>query len=209
MGWQKIVRISVSAVLTLLILASVVGMVLLGTGIQNANKTGTFNLFGHSYHLNKSTDMEPDVLKNDLISIEHLDFADVQAGDYVAFYYMDETSEEEHLLIRRVQATDGLSCQVADTKGNVLEITAENCRFLGRAASRSPSLGKAVTFLQTEDGKMIFLGWTAGIALCLLGLTLLFHVVWKLVRAPQGPSDGITGEPLRFDQPVTISKRNL
>lgn len=209
MGWQKIVRVSVSAVLTLLILCSLVGMILLGVGVQNADKTGTFNLFGHSYHLNKSTDMEPDILKNDLISIEHLDFSDIQVGDYIAFYYTEAETNEEHLLVRRVQAVNGLTYQVADTQGNVLEISAENSRFLGRAASRSATLGKAVTFLQTEDGKMIFLGWTAGIALCLFGLTILFHVIWKLLKAPKGPSDGITGETLSFDEPVTISKRNL
>lgn len=206
MDWKKAVRIGASTVLTLLILLSVLGMALLGAGVHNADKTGTFSLFGHSYHLNKSADMEPDIQKNDLISIRHAEFSDVQPGDYIAFFYRD--SQEQEVMVRRVQAIDGAVCQVADTSGNTLELTAENSSFLGLAEGRSPSLGKAAVFLQTEDGKMIFMGWTAGIALFLLGFTLLFHVVWKLLGTPRGPSDGITGEPLRFDEPVRLPKRN-
>ena len=206
MDWKKAVRIGASAVLTLLILLSVLGMALLGAGVRNADQTGTFSLFGYSYHLNKSADMEPDILKNDLISIRQAEFSDVQPGDYIAFSYLD--GQEQEIMVRRVQSVDSAVCQAVDTAGNVLELTAENCRLLGLAEGRSPSLGKAAVFLQTEDGKMIFMGWTAGIALLLLGLTLLFHVIWKLIGTPRGPSDGITGVPLRFDEPVRLPKRS-
>ena len=210
MDWKKAVRIGASVLLTLLILCSLVGMILLGVGVHNADRTGTFNLFGRSYHLNKSADMEPDIMENDLIVIRHTDFSDIQPGDYIAFYYTDPAAaDEEHLMVRRVESVDGLSYRVADTAGNVLELSAENCRFLGEATSRSAFLGTAVTFLQTEDGQMIFAGWTAGIAIFLLGLTILVHVLWKMVGAQQrsGPSDGITGEVLQFDDPIEIPKR--
>jgi hypothetical protein len=181
-------------------------MILLGIGVKNASHTGTFNLFGYSFHLNKSTAMEPDMLRNDLIVVKHANFSDITEGDYAAFYYLEEG--EEHLLVRKVTAIDGLLYTVADTSGNTLELSAENCRFLGEATLRSAQLGQWVLFLQSEDGKMIFLGWAAGIALCAIGLSILFHVIWKALWIQRhAPSDGITGEMLSFDQPVEISKR--
>ncbi len=204
MDWKKVTRISVSAVLSLLILCSIVGMVLLGVGVSNANKTGTFNLFGYSFHLNKSTAMEPDIMRNDLVVVRHADFSEIEAGDYAAFYYEEDGTE--HLLVRKVEAVDGLTYRVADTSGNALDISAENARFLGIATQRSEALGQAVLFLQSEDGKMIFLGWTAGVAICLIGLTILFHLIWKMLAQQRsaGPADGITGEVLDFDQPVEL-----
>ncbi len=207
MDWRKATRTGASAVLSLLIICSIAGMILLGIGMSNANKTGTFNLFGYSFHLNKSTAMEPDIMRNDLVVVRHGDFSEISVGDYAAFYY--EEDGEEHLLVRRVRAVSGLTYRVADTNGGTLEISAENARFLGVAVQRSAALGQAVLFLQTEDGKMIFLGWTAGIAICLIGLTILFHVIWKLlaVQRREGPADGITGETLDFDEPVKIPEQ--
>lgn len=207
MDWRKATRTGASAVLSLLIICSIAGMILLGIGMSNANKTGTFNLFGYSFHLNKSTAMEPDIMRNDLVVVRHGDFSEISVGDYAAFYY--EEDGEEHLLVRRVRAVSGLTYRVADTSGGTLEISAENARFLGVAVQRSAALGQAVLFLQTEDGKMIFLGWTAGIAICLIGLTILFHVIWKLlaVQRREGPADGITGETLDFDEPVKIPEQ--
>ena len=208
MAWKKVVRISVSALLTLLILCSLIGMILLGIGVANAGRTGTFNLFGSSWHLNKSTAMEPDILQNDLVIVEHTDFSDIQVGDYAAFYFEEEG--EEHLLIRKVENIDGLLYTVVDNEGGKIEISAENSRFLGKAVSRSEKLGRAVLFLQSEDGKMIFIGWTAGVALCLIGFTILFHLIWKNIAKKQSglPADSLTGEALAYDEkePVAIKE---
>lgn len=206
MDWKKIVRIGATALLSLTILVSIVGMILLGVGIGNARQTGAFNLWGYSFHLNKSTAMEPDLMRNDLVVVQHTDFSGIDAGDYAAFYYYED--DAEHLLVRKVLAVDGLSYTVADTAGNELQISAENARFLGEATLRSAQLGQVVLFLQSEDGKMIFLGWTAGIALFLIGLAILSHIIWKLLgKSSARVVDQITGEALCFDQPVEISHR--
>ena len=206
----RVIRIVISVLLLLLILACLVGIAFLGTGVGNAGRTGTFNLFGRSFHLNKSDDMEPDILKNELVVVRHTDFSDLKTGDLAAFYF--EEDGEEHLLIRRIQSIDGLSYVVADNAGNSLELSADTCRFLGKATSKSAALGQAVIFLQTEEGRMIFFGWTAGITVFLLGFTILIHVLWKMLRSrragPQGPVDALTGEPLSFDAPISLSGSN-
>lgn len=203
MDWKKVLRNVASILLILLILFSLIGMAILGTGVKNAGRTGTFNLFGKSYHLNKSRAMEPAIGQNELVVVEHTDFSSLKEGDFVAFFYT--VSGEKYLLIRRLEKIDGLSYIMADTQGNTLEISAENCRILGRAVSRSASLGQMVLFLQSEDGRMIFYGWTFGAALFFIGLTILFHVLWKLVNRQNAPGiDRITGEALAFDDPVGI-----
>ncbi len=202
-----VVRIIISVLLLLLILSCIVGMVFLGVGVGNANRTGTFNLFGHSFHLNKSNAMEPDISKNELVVVKHMPFSDLAEGDLVAFYV--EEDGEEHLLIRRIEVINGITYTVADNEGTTMEISADTCRFLGKATSKSAALGKAVVFLQTEEGRMIFFGWTAGVTVFLLGFTILIHVLWKMIFGkplkPQGPIDALTGEPLSFDTPVTLS----
>lgn len=203
----RVVRIVISVLLLLLILGSIVGMIFLGVGVGNANRTGTFNLFGNSFHLNKSDAMDPDISKDELVVVKHMPFSDLVEGDFVAFYV--EEDGKEHLLIRRIESIEGITYTVADNEGATMEISADTCRFLGKATSKSAVLGKAVIFLQTEEGRMIFFGWTAGITIFLLGFTILIHVLWKMLFGkplkPQGPVDALTGEPLSFDTPVTLS----
>ncbi len=202
MNSKKIIQGCISGLLLLLVVLSLVGILMLWTGVHNADRTGTFNLFGYSFHLNKSTAMEPLMMRNDLIVVKHTNFSQIRENDFAAFYY--QTEDGEHLLVRKVEKIDNLVYTVTDTAGGKLEISAENVRFLGKATSRSPKLGRAVLFLQTDDGKMIFLGWTAGIALCLVGLTILVHLIRKMLQkqsaSPQSPADKITGEPLSFDK---------
>ena len=135
MDWKKVTRISVSAVLSLLILCSIVGMVLLGVGVSNANKTGTFNLFGYSFHLNKSTAMEPDIMRNDLVVVRHADFSEIEAGDYAAFYYEEDGTE--HLLVRKVEAVDGKSVVLVCGDDDRNQVT---CAIFGRVVECSTEL---------------------------------------------------------------------
>ena len=57
---------------------------------------------------------------------------------------------------------------------------------------------------------MIFCGWTIGITLFLLGLTILIHLLWKLLTGkaavPPGPVDALTGQPLSFDEPISLER---
>lgn len=202
----RIIRIVVTVLLILLILVSLTGIVLFGTGVRNTKQTGTFNLFGRSYHLNKSTAMEPDLEKNDLVVVRHLSFSQLKEGDLMAFYM--EEDGKEHLLIRRIQSIRGITYTVEDNSGESFEVSADTCRILGKATSKSTTLGKAVLFLQTSEGRTIFYGWTAGVTAFLLGLTILVHVLGKLLFGKpvesDGPVDALTGQPLSFDEPITI-----
>lgn len=203
----RIVRIVISALLTVLILLCMTGIILFGIGIRNADRTGTFNLFGRSFHLNKSTAMAPDIEKNELVVVRHMPFSELREGDFIAFYLQD--GEEEHLLIRRLQSIQGITYTVADNNEEPFEISADTCRILGKATSKSAMLGQAVIFLQTSEGRMIFIGWTAGIAAFLLGLTILFHLLWKMLlpkpKEFSGPVDALTGKPLSFDAPISLA----
>ena len=121
-----------------------------------------------------------------------------------------EEDGKEHLLIRRIQSIKGITYTVTDNTDETLELSADTCRILGRAISKSASLGKAVIFLQTSEGRMIFCGWTLGITLFLLGLTILVHLLWNLLSgkagASKGPVDALTGQPLSFDEPISLKK---
>ena len=205
---SRIVRIVISALLILLILASLTGIFLFSAGVRNADQTGTFNLFGRSYHLNKSAAMSPNIEKNDLIVVRHMPFSSLREGDLMAFYM--EEDGKEHLLVRRIQSIQGITYTVTDNADETLELSADTCRILGKATSKSAALGKAVIFLQTSEGRMIFFGWTIGITLLLLGLTILIHLLWKLLTGkaavPPGPVDALTGQPLSFDEPISLEK---
>lgn len=204
----RIVRIMISALLIVLILACMTGIIFFSVGVRNADRTGTFNLFGRSFHLNKSTAMAPDIEKNELVVVRHMPFSELREGDFVAFYLQD--GKEEHLLIRRVQSIRGITYTVADNSEEPFEISADTCRILGKATSKSAMLGKAVIFLQTAEGRMIFFGWTAGVAAFLLGLTILFHLLWKMLfeksKENVGPVDALTGKPLSFDAPISLTE---
>lgn len=203
---RQVARVVASGLLLAAIAACITGMLLLGVGVGNAGQTGTFNLFDRSFHLNKSDDMAPDLRKNDLVVVEHLSFAELKVDDFAAFYM--EAEGEEHLLIRRITKVNGMTYTVADSAGEEFEISADSCRILGKATLKSEGLGQAVIFLQTADGRMIFIGWTAGIAVFLVGLTILLHVLWKLIfqkREGDGPVDELTGVPLSFDDPISLA----
>ena len=190
----RIIRIVVTVLLILLILVSLTGIVLFGTGVRNTKQTGTFNL------------LEPDLEKNDLVVVRHLSFSQLKEGDLMAFYM--EEDGKEYLLIRRIQSIRGITYTVEDNSGEGFEVSADTCRILGKATSKSTTLGKAVLFLQTSEGRTIFYGWTAGVTAFLLGLTILVHVLGKLLFGKpvesDGPVDALTGQPLSFDEPITI-----
>lgn len=167
-----------------IILCSIVGLVLLGIGVKNADRTGTFNLFGRSYHLMQSNDMAPSIHDSDLIIVKHAPPTSFAQGDLVAFY--QEKDGVDHLLVRRLLQINGVEYIVADEAGTQVTLSAEDTRFLGTVRSKSALLGKAVLFLQSDGGKSMFLWWSFGILFFVVGLTILLHVVFKN-RRPQEP----------------------
>lgn len=102
-------------------------------------------------------------------------------GDLVAFY--QEKDGVDHLLVRRLLQVNGVEYVVADEAGTQVILSAEDTRFLGTVQSKSAVLGKAVLFLQSEDGKPIFLWWSFGILFFVVGLSILLHVILKNRRA--------------------------
>ena len=61
----------ITVVCSFIILCSIVGLILLGIGVKNADRTGTFNLFGKSYHLMQSSDMARAIKNSDMIMVKH------------------------------------------------------------------------------------------------------------------------------------------
>ena len=174
----------ITVVCSFIILCSIVGLILLGIGVKNADRTGTFNLFGKSYHLMQSSDMAPSINNSDMIIVKHAPPTSFAQGDLVAFY--QEKDGVDHLLVRRLLQVNGVEYIVADEAGTQITLSAEDTRFLGTVQSKSALLGKAVLFLQSEDGKPIFLWWSFGILFFVVGLTILLHVIFKN-RYPQEP----------------------
>ncbi|MEG2597726.1 MAG: S24/S26 family peptidase, partial [Oscillospiraceae bacterium] len=165
---------------SIVILFSVIGMILLGIGVKNADRTGTFNLFGRSYHLMQSEEMAPAINNEDMIVVKHTPATSFQQGDLVAFY--QEQDGKDHLMVRRLLAADGTDFVLADEAGNQVMLSATDTRFLGTVGSKSAILGKAVLFLQSDDGKAMFLWWCFGILFFIIGITILAHVILKNKR---------------------------
>ncbi len=178
----------ITVVCSFIILCSIVGLILLGIGVKNADRTGTFNLFGRSYHLMQSSDMAPSINDNDMIVVKHAPATSFAQGDLVAFY--QEKDGADHLLVRRLLQVNGAEYVVADEAGTQVTLSVEDTRFLGTVQSKSALLGKAIVFLQSEDGKSIFLWWSFGILFFVVGLTILLHVIFKN-RHPEEPTQTI------------------
>ena len=132
----------------------------------------------------QSSDMAPSINNSDMIIVKHAPPTSFAQGDLVAFY--QEKDGVDHLLVRRLLQVNGVEYIVADEAGAQITLSAEETRFLGTVQSKSALLGKAVLFLQSEDGKPIFLWWSFGILFFVVGLTILLHVIFKN-RYPQEP----------------------
>ena len=167
----------VTVVCGFIILCSMIGLILLGIGVKNADRTGTFNLFGKSYHLMQSNDMAPLISNNDMIVIKHAPPTSFAQGDLVAFY--QEKDGIDYLMVRRLLQVNGVEYIISNEEGAQFSLSAEETRFLGTVQSKSAFLGRAVVFLQSEDGKIMFLWWSFGILFFIVGLTILLHVIFK------------------------------
>ncbi len=190
-GFKSIIAV----ICSIIIIISVIGMALLGIGVKNADKTGTFNLFGKSYHLMQADDMSPVIDLNDMIVVKHCSPTSFKKGDLIAFYY--EQFEDEHILIRRLSDIDGMEYTLSDEKGNKMLVSAEKTRFLGTVSSKSAALGKMVSNLQTSGGKSVFLWWSLGILFFVAGVTMMLHVI---IKNKNGEPDGFDFDSVEFDE---------
>ncbi len=185
----------IAFICSMIIIISVIGMALLGIGVKNADKTGTFNLFGKSYHLMQADDMSPIINLNDMITVKHCSPTSFKKGELIAFYY--EQAEDEHILVRRLSDIDGMEYTLTDEKGNKMLVSAEKTRFLGVVDSKSVALGKMVRSLQTEGGKSTFLWWSLGILFFVAGVTMLLHVI---IKNRDNEPDGFDFDSIEFDE---------
>ena len=190
-GFKSIIAV----ICSIIIIFSVIGMAFLGIGVKNADKTGTFNLFGKSYHIMQADDMSPVIDMNDMIVVKHCSPTSFKRGDLIAFYY--EQFEDEHILIRRLSDIDGMEYTLTDEKGNKMLVSAEKTRFLGIVDSRSAALGKMVSNLQAEGGKSVFLWWSLGILFFVAGVTMLLHVI---IKNKNSEPDGFDFDSVEFDE---------
>ena len=186
----------VAFICVIVIVISVIGMAFLGLGVKNADKTGTFNLFGKSYHLMQADDMSPVIDLNDMIVVKHCSPTSFKKGDLIAFYY-EQFEDEEHILIRRLSDVDGMEYTLTDEKGNKMLVSAEKTRFLGTVDSRSAAPGKMVSNLQAEGGKSVFLWWSLGILFFVTGVTMLLHVI---IKNKNSEPDGFDFDSVEFDE---------
>lgn len=171
------VRTAITALNTILVLLGLTAVLLLSMGTLGARSGGTFSLFGRSFHLNQSDQMSPMVEKGDLVMIRNMAPTSFQMGNLIAYY--QQADGKDYLIIRELVGMVGSDYYLEDGEGNQTIVAAGETRFLGRVESRSPRLGLAVQFLQSREGKNIYLWWTASLLFLLIGIIVLLHVILK------------------------------
>lgn len=171
------VKTAITALNTILILLGLTAVLLLSMGTLGARSGGTFSLFGRSFHLNQSDQMSPMVEKGDLVMIRNMAPTSFQMGNLIAYY--QQADGKDYLIIRELVGMVGSDYYLEDGGGNQTIVAAGETRFLGRVESRSPKLGLAVQFLQSREGKNIYLWWTASLLFLLIGIIVLLHVILK------------------------------
>jgi len=170
-------KIAVTILNVALILAGIVMMLVLAVGTVGAKSGGTFGLFGRSYHLNQSEQMSPLIEKNDLITVRSAAPTSFRMGDLIAYY--QEDGGKDYLIIRKLVGMVGSEYYLEDGDGVQTIVDAGTTHFLGTVEARSPKLGVAVQFLQSKEGKKIYLWWTVSLLFLLIGAITLLHVIVK------------------------------
>ncbi len=173
----------VSIINLVLFVVGVFAAVTLIAGMKNAERTGTFSVFGYSLYLNKTEAMAPTYEKNEVLFIKEKELVNCKLGDDIAFYY--QSDDEEYIGIRTLLLVDGTELILTDGQEEELVLNADDIRVIGTVSGHSALLGKMVMFLQTDDGKVMFLWWCVGIVCFLSGVTLLAHVLSSVKRRNQ------------------------
>lgn len=185
------VRTAITALNTALIVLGVLMIALLAAGTLKARSDGTFSLFGRSFHLNQSEQMSPVVEKSDLVVIREMSPTSFQMGNLIAYYQQED--DKNYLIIRELVCMVGSDYYLEDGQGNQTVVAADTTQFLGRVEARSARLGLAVQFLQSKEGKSIYLWWTGSLLFLLMGVVILLHVILKNAGTPQLDDDADYG----------------
>lgn len=195
-------KIAVTILNIALILAGIVTMLVLTIGTMGAKADGTFGLFGRSYHLNQSEQMSPLIEKNDLITVREAAPTHFRMGDLIAYYQAD--GGKDYLIIRKLVGMVGSEYYLEDGDGVQTIVDAGTTRFLGTVEARSPKLGVAVQFLQSKEGRKIYLWWTVSLLFLLMGVITLLHVIMKNAGRQESDEDEDYGvEYLEAEQDLT------
>lgn len=180
-------KAAVTVLNIVLVLLGLIAMLVLAVGTIGAKSNGTFGLFGRSYHLNQSEQMSPMIEKNDLVTIRETAPTSFQMGDLIAYYHEEEG--KDYLIIRKLVGMVGSEYYLEDGDGVQTVVNASETWFLGKVESRSPKLGTAVQFLQSKEGKKIYLWWTVSLLFLLIGIIMLLHVILKNVGRQDDEDD--------------------
>ena len=195
-------KIAVTILNMALILVGIAAMLILALGTVGARNGETFALFGRSYHLNQSDQMSPVIEKNDLITVRGAAPTSFRMGDLIAYY--QEDGGKDYLVIRKLVGMVGSEYYLEDGDGVQTVVDAGTTRFLGTVEARSPKLGVAVQFLQSKEGKKIYLWWTVSLLFLLIGAITLLHVILKNAGRRESEEDEDYGvEYLEAEQDLT------
>lgn len=170
-------NVIVSVFNCLILIFGVVLTMLLITGTKAAKEGGTFSVGGYNFYLNKSEGITEEIEKNDLVVIKKGDVTSFRIGDTVAFFY--DYGGERKLTLKEFAGVVETEILVTDTLGETYTVPSAQTEFLGTVAFHSSFFGNAVRFLQTDDGKVIFLWWCGGLTAFAIGLNLLSFVIDK------------------------------
>jgi len=181
------VRTAITAVNTALVVLGILMIALLAAGTLKAKSSGTFGLFGRSFHLNQSDQMSPVVEKSDLVVIRNMSPTSFQLGNLIAYYQQEDN--KNYLIIRELVGMVGSDYYLEDGQGNQTIVAAGTTQFLGRVEAKSAKLGLAVQFLQSKEGKSIYLWWTASLLFLLTGVIVLLHVILKNIGVRETDDD--------------------
>lgn len=215
------VRTAITACNTALVILGLVIMLLLAVGIAGARSSGTFTLFGRSYHLIQSEQMSPAIEKGDLVVVRNMPPTSFQMGDLIAYY--EREGDQDYLIVRQLTGIMDATYYLADGSGNQTQVAADTTRFLGRVESRSTSLGTAVQFLQDREGRKIYLWWTVSLLFMLTGVIILLHVILKNrqprpdeedeleygIRYVDAELDGLSGEEPPLEMPSADASEEM
>ena len=172
-----------------LLLLGLLMAALLMMGTSGAKQNGTFSIGDYRFYLNKSAGVAEEIQKNDLVIIKDCDLTSYKIGDVVAFFY--DYGGEEKLTLKEFFG-------VSDMTGEEYLLPAAETNFAGVVVKSSTFLGKTVRFLQTADGKVLFLWWCVGLTLFAIGVNLLLYVITRS-RGQQKPVLQSDGEDIPLD----------
>lgn len=138
-------------------------------------RSGSFNLFGCSWHYYQSDAMTGEIDRNELIAINDDQPADFQPDDIIAFY-ADDVSGRQVIQIARLLSVNNDEYTVSESDGEPFILSSRETVFIGTVTFHSKMLGNLVQQMRTKEGRQIFLGWSVAILMFACGLTILLHV---------------------------------